>query len=677
MAILNTIKLATTHFQYVGLLKNLRLPFPTSFLSMIDFVDVINLNFSFILDNLDLPAIDGRTIFIFVSVGLPLALMLLTALVFFSLKTILEISNVLMAIVIFAAFIVNACSPGFVSSDISDALNLNLCLVAVGFLLGAVFSKLAHKLSNKIAALEFSGELIKISSIVGGLTIYADVPWLAFQCIIGVVALSICHTVFNCYSSSKAKPLIVLLTLGSAAYVIAKVQWSVTSPPQLQSPCLVLVGIGFLRCLEDLLYSSSGSTSARIRQFRLRFKKFLDSSLLSLALFGLSCAFVPVVTNCLEMFLCKDYHCPEGSKFNPRAPRPTEELTVSPDLFCDPCDFLNNCHFSTATLCPAYKSSRLLKFPEVGCHESNFTLFMVAAGIVLVVFCIIIMVLYHRVILCCTNALFAEVRGADCQTDDGFKLPSTVDPAIPYSLELEWDNLLKIIDTKASSLYRPYRYEFRYFLLFETFAKVVVVGCSVVMAPFYGQAVFPITIMQFSVLVFHAAWRPLVSPQEQNFAIVLAACEFINATYAILLWRSPDFFSGDAFGIVLLIINILLPTVIGIVLIGMGIKEAFEGPHKKSTDIDDEEDENAVPLLSIPHLPKSDDLNDLGPSTVVKEKTKEKEKNKKEKGTDSRRKNAGRIEQRNESACPSIFCVLLHTCAARCAVTHYFRDSYW
>ena len=107
-------KMVTAHFQFLGLLAKLNFQFPNVFKDFIDFSGLINLNLDFLFDWLEIPRIDHRVMFILVAIGVPLGLMILTALVFYSIQAILQFSCVVVAVLVLLAFILRMAAPQWI-----------------------------------------------------------------------------------------------------------------------------------------------------------------------------------------------------------------------------------------------------------------------------------------------------------------------------------------------------------------------------------------------------------------------------------------------------------------------------------------------------------------------------------------------------------------------------------
>lgn len=584
MGTLQMVKMLTAHFQFMGLLQKLEVPFPSAFVEYLSITNVLNLNFDVLFDLVNIPRIDQRVMFIFIAIGVPLALMILTALVFFSIMTILEITSALVGILVVLAFILRTAAPDWIPDDIENKVDtyefLGLGLV---ILAGPIFARLSKRLFWKLNGhLRWMGHFIKLTSVAGGMCL-GGFGLLVQKIAIAIVALFLCFHVHKSALTRQVKGICYIVLIGATVGMFMRLDWDVTTPPQFLIPAMVIVALGYASCM-DFAINANTSSNGRFKLLRLRFQKFMDASLLTLALFGLQAAFVPVITFCMDMFLCTEYTCPRGFKFNPWAPRPADDFTTAEDLFCDACDFQHGCAFEPDRLCPPYRSRRLLKHPTVGCDESGFILFVVSAGLVLFVFCFVLILMYRKVITICCTAISKEVRGPTTKNKDplavddedkNFTLKSTVDPTKEYTLDLEWGNLMEKVDPKASSLYQPYRFQFRYFLLFETFLKVIMVVSSVIVAPYYTEAAFPLLLANFASLAVNAGLHPLIDELEHKLSIVLSFASTLTTAYAICVWQHPSIFNADGFAIGMIILGGIIPLIVAVVLGVVAVKNKF------------------------------------------------------------------------------------------------------
>jgi hypothetical protein len=116
---------------------------------------------------------------------------------------------------------------------------------------------------------------------------------------------------------------------------------------------------------------------------------------------------VPVVTSCLQMFVCDRYTCPVGTKFNPYLPvdySKPENVTLRNE-YCDPCVFMHGCNYTTGELCPAFDEDRLYFHPDTSCDDRVALYYKISAIIVLFVFVIVVSLMYYVIIQTITGQL--------------------------------------------------------------------------------------------------------------------------------------------------------------------------------------------------------------------------------------------------------------------------------
>jgi hypothetical protein len=596
MGKIQMLKMLTTHLQFLGLLKKFQLGFPTPFLDFIALTDLVNLNFDFFFDLFEVPRIDTRLMFIFVAIGIPLGLMILTGVVFYSLVTILQIVSIIIGVVAIAGHILQSAAPDYVPDDIeANVQSTEFLIVGIVLCAGTILYRVGKYMEWKCnQKLNWMMHLIKPTSVVGGLAI-AGFDLIAQKVGLGFSALLLAYEVWHS-DAGKQKVIVMLALLGGAGYAIVKLEWHVQTPPQFFIPAVVLVALGVTDSIQSALGASSSGASRVFFNFRAKVQRFMDTTLLTLALFGLQAAFVPVVTFCLDMFLCADFKCQEGYKFNPFAPREADTFNTDEELFCDACAWINGCAYNVSDLCPAYNSRRLLKHPDVGCDENSFVLFLVSAILVLFVFCVVIMLLYRSVINFCAEEIVKEMRGpttankdpnADPAAEDkGFRLKSTVDPTTEYALNSEWENLLEKVDPKASSLYQAYRYEFRYFLLFECAHKILLVVASATLSVYFKEAVFALMLGNFCMFIVMVVLHPLLDELEHKLSIVLTLTETLSGIYAVCVWQVEDTFSTDEWAIAMIVICGIIPIFVSVVLMVVEVKNKFCGGEDGKSELE-------------------------------------------------------------------------------------------
>lgn len=638
MGFLQLMKLATAHVQYMGLLSKLDIPWPDSFMALLNFSDLINFDFSFIFDLFNVPEIDQRMMFIAVAIGIPLFLMILTAVVFFSLSSILQIEIAITGVLIVAGHIFAIVLPEWIPQDMHEPLKDSTFFVTgAAFLVSPIIYKTAKLLPERFDFLEYASRLVlPITSIVGGFVLTAS-SQLVRDISIGVVAVYGCYYIANRPLARGKRSLICILLLGAAASLIVLVKWNVIMAPQYNVLGVVNIVLGVLHCIQQLLLTNSTSRVAKVLlTVRGKIQHALDTGLLALALFGLGAVFVPVLTYCLDTFLCAPYTCPTGSKFNPRTSRPEKSFSTDPELFCDKCTFNSTeCLFSTDALCPAFSSQRLLKFPLVPCDDSGYKFFVAAAAIVLFVFLFVVTFLYIRVIRLCTTVLHGQMLEKMSEANELRLLvekekeqheaalltlpqkkkeldpfasdeeleelllsepsPSAIVPKKETQAELKlacfpepqdgdgwWKYAMERSEPKASSLYQPFRYTFRFFLLVEIVHKVAVVMSTVIWAPYSNWATVGNLSSHLLMTIALLVCSPMIEQLEQRLSVILGVCSSLNAVYAICVWQAPEAFSDEGWGIALIVVNVAVPIVAGTILYFVQVRQTLGGNKSKA-----------------------------------------------------------------------------------------------
>jgi len=569
------------------------------------FPELFNFDFNVVFEWMSLPVLDFRLMFVIVAIGIPLALMLLTALVFFRLHVIQRIACVLVGAIMIVFHTVQGATD-FIGGNIGGEINaVEFLFLGIALVVAPILSTIGKKLSAKANGIFSNLTLLTpLACVIGGSTA-ANASFYVGKGLIVVSGLWLVLNYWNCWFISK-KPLRVFMcaaSIGTAVYVTGWVQWTVPVPGEMQVPAVILIVLGIGSYIDDLLTMSSSSAGSRFAKVRDTVQRLLDTGLLALALFGLSVAFVPVVTLCVDLFLCADFSCPVNTKFNPRAPRPEKDFSTSESLFCDPCDFQTVCPLEPSRMCPEFRERRLLKHPEVPCETKQYAFFFIAAFIVLVVFCIIIMMLYKNVITLCTGRLMNMMKGpahyyAHLQEaqlplltppqrddeDEAFLLgPSPAQNADapsapevpPYDPNCEWQEVVESAEPKAASLFQDYKYTFRYFMLLEMFHKLLITLSNVAVAPFSNIA----TVITFVAHLIYAAllvwWQPLLDRLEQRLSVVLAVCATITAGFSIGVWQAPEVFNHVAIGVIMIFVNAAIPVIASVILFFITLRSAF------------------------------------------------------------------------------------------------------
>jgi hypothetical protein len=611
MGKLQRLKMFTTHIQYLGLLKKINLPYPKEFVAMMSVADIFNLDINLAFDFVEIPRIKQRSVFILVAIGIPLLLMIITSLVFFKISKIIQISSLLFGLAIMAVFFVQLFGAGeqIPPQYRHDVSQVEFAVLGGSFVLFPAlfkFSKMMQwRFNGNLDALQ---SLLPLGSVLGG-SIAAGLPWLAQQILVGYMAIYLCHCAWT-GARRRARFLGIAIVVGGAIYVIGWMPPIIIHVPEpISVPGFIVTGVGVFGTIEQFFMSGYGNKSRALQRARDKFNTVLDTGLLSLAMFGLASAFVPVITFCLDMYLCAVYSCPVNSKFNPHASRPEESYSTGSELFCDACVFnSSSCAFDTKTLCPAFESNRLLKYPSVSCEDEGFLLFEIAAGIILFVFCVIVMILYTKLIRCCTSSLMIDLEckrdteaewrkplldkvpkvasvassdtfgsgsGSDSSSDSGSEPPTPPGEMLPEGEEEQWAFIMDKSEPKAASLYQAFHYKFRYFIMMDTLHKLAIVISNVVVAPYSKLATLPNFIAHIVMLGVLMVFSPYVDPLEQRLSLILAACSCLNGFYAILIWHAPTDFATTGWAIAVVLINVLIPGVAGLIMTVIEVRDAL------------------------------------------------------------------------------------------------------
>jgi hypothetical protein len=537
--------LASMQVQFFSLMSKLSIPWPNEFRNIMYVLDLANLDPRAMFRNYDWPVVDFRLLFILVANIVPLMIALMMLILFQPLY------------VVFWYFLT---AGSFVAIITGLVLNFSEGLpIGVWFSVGGGF-------------------LFAISGIVG-ITVYCvshmdkpdedDVRAALEQARAEKLA-------FNC-----KRTLLALLIAGGGFFggcvltgLVVKFSFTPREDDTLKIIGFVLFSLAGIAALHFLIHLTAPG-----RRISLKVGEFFSRNFLMVMLVILSVSYVPAITYCLNNFMCADYKCPVGTKFNPFANRTQDNYETDSDLFCDACVFLDDrCRIGGSqpqdpdALCPAWSGSRIWSYPETPCTDAASLYFLISSCLVLPTYILLVPFMYVRVIRKVTNVI-----------DRDAKLVPRGEENVDFLPPLEaYDRKINAVEPAAASMYQPYNMRYRYFSIPLLVFRLVIVVVVTIATPHMPQdsvwILMGIHVFAVVVIVF---LKPFASAVEYVFTIVLEICDVINCVYAIVLYYGvviPGWFAY-----VLLGINIVIPAIAAIIttkFVGNKVEKAEEKVRK-------------------------------------------------------------------------------------------------
>jgi hypothetical protein len=410
MGALAKLQMLLKHMQFIGLLKSIDIPFPQIYINFSSLTNLISLDPTF-LQSLDqnFPVFSFRLQFFFIAVALPVLIMILTLLVFINFTTIMWMCFSVCGILLLAIRIAGALNQSFITGG--DIASMKYLAV----MLGTVVYCIAYRGLGKVFY-RWSAQVVLTKNVLSASMLFAGGCMAGFGTLQLQIMLTASCMNLVCYIHRAQRPkwmrLMMLLTVVGACvagWTVMDISFEGVFPDALIIPGYLIIALGSVGWLQFLMHSNSDKGVGRaFIQARKRVQRVLDKSLLALAFFFLSSAFVPVVTSCLHMFVCDRHTCPVGTKFNPYLPvdysTPQNE-TLLQNKYCDSCDFMHGCNYTSATLCPAFDGERLHFHPDTSCDDRVALYYRVSAVIVLLVFGVVVPLMYFVIIQTITGQL--------------------------------------------------------------------------------------------------------------------------------------------------------------------------------------------------------------------------------------------------------------------------------
>lgn len=545
------IQMALSHLQFVALLTYLDIDWPTEWRRFVDVMALMNLDPRDIIGDQEVPSMDFRTLFIIVAIFLPLAINLLILFIYRTLGEVLWYGVTVLGVVLALAGAVGRVLPKSTSPSGTTGAS-EVYLVAGGVLLGisllcfGVHRSTGQHLNDKEAR---SFELRFHRARALALSVAIVVATIAGVVLTGFLSVRLDVLQTEGSSTSGIFTIVGFSCLGlAAALLIYLVLFA------FEGGRLVLEAIG----------------------------RFFRTQMLMILMLAISTSFVPILSYCMNMFQCAEYSCPAGTVFNPYAAREVNSYDRSAARFCDPCVFLNTnnsvCAIATSSAqrsatCPAWKSSRNWKNPDIACDDEAAAYFFVAAGIVLIVYLFCIPLLYRKLIYQMTDAIAEKIEPPPQETVVAAAAGSSTAVAIDAGRSApmaasdvarkRWMDQIVLCRPVAGSLYEPFAHSYRFYQLFLMAYRLAIVMLLVIVAPISSATTIGVLIAHGVAALITVFVRPYLYFLEQALSIVLAALNVLNAVYALSVWREGKNVGKETTG-AFIALNFIAPTLITI-----------------------------------------------------------------------------------------------------------------
>eukprot|EP00760_Papus_ankaliazontas_P017794 PhM_4_TR17385/c2_g1_i6/m.32859 len=516
-----------THLQFLSLLNNLDIEWPDSWRQILSWVEVFNLDFNDIMIEHDLPRFDFRAIFVLIAVILPILIILLVLVIFNPIYVVMWYAVLVLGFIIGAVGAIGYYLPSATGFASEQAIAMGYMTVGFTVCGVCIVFGLAHRARQKRERL--SPEKEKEQA-------------LQFN-----AKRSLRHFLVSVVSLVVGGILTGIIDTSSTGY---SVDTETTQGAVVRGIAAVLFGIGILAAVYFFLNLIPAG-----RRFTFQLGITLHKHLLKLMLIVISASFIPVISYCVNMFMCVEYTCPAGTKFNPFVHRPVGNISRSETIFCDPCVFDNNnnnnnntggCPYSMELMCPAFSDRRLAKFPDISCTSEAHPYFLVSAVLSSFVYLVGVPTLFHRTVSMCCKIIRSKIKIIEM-------------PGETFSDTDRWRMQVYTSGAAPSSLYRPYKHITRFYSITHLFHKLSVVVMLILVAPFRSDVAIVLTLIIHSIgtiIMFRA--RPYLSSVEGTIAGSLAICNILNSMYGIIVWKEGNSVP-DSTTAIFIILNGVIP----------------------------------------------------------------------------------------------------------------------
>jgi hypothetical protein len=407
---LTKVQLIIGNLQFIGMLRNINVPFPSIYINFSSFSDLISIDPAFIQSiNANIPVLTFRLLFIAVAILFPCMLMIFTTLIFVNFPTIQWAAFSLMSVFLATMIIVIQYTPSYavVTLDVTSPFFLYTTVASCVYC--AIFKGISRVFPKQ------RGSLVRyfVKQFISPAMLFAGSSLARFEN--DVLRVVFCICMLMCFSfayksslSRGMKGVSFIITAGGGVWFYMKatrLKADKDFPKALMIPGYIQIVLSGLGWIQFLLRSNDDKSFGRVFvKARQKIQSLLDKGLLAVSFFFLSSAFIPVVTFSLQNWVCRLFECPTGYKFNPYVP--SDSLTTfNASAMCDPCQFRATCAFNANQLCPAFRDRRLAFYPETRCNDSGAFFFKAASIIVLFIFLPLISLMYYKVISIITSTL--------------------------------------------------------------------------------------------------------------------------------------------------------------------------------------------------------------------------------------------------------------------------------
>eukprot|EP00760_Papus_ankaliazontas_P013408 PhM_4_TR15710/c0_g1_i2/m.28711 len=506
MAILERLQMILTHIQFIALLNHLDFDWPASMRDLLNIFNSFNLDFTEIMIEYDLPRVDFRAMFTLVGVVLPIAIILSVLVIFNKIYVVVWYAVLVVGFIIGAVGAIGYYLPSATGFASEQSIAMGYMTIGAAIFITCLFVAAIYKIrkAQKDNSLEAQEREATRFNPRRSAVHFASC---FFPLLIGLIFYGIIDTSVTGYAVSGST------TQSSVVRIIAIV-------------CMVIGAMAGLYFLINITPPG--------RRMTYVVTKFIHGNLLKAMFVIISASYIPVISYCVNMFMCVEYSCPEGTKFNPFITRSPGNLSRSDSMFCDPCVFsvadgIASCPNSVAELCPAFSDRRLVRYPDITCSMDAHNYFVVAAALSSIVYCVGVPALIHKTVTTCCTIIRRDVRVVEIPGEE------------ELSADEKWRLQVYMSCAAPSSLYRPFKHMARYFSIIQLAHKLSVVAMLIIVAPFRSDFAIVLT------LLFHTAGtiflfriKPYLSTMEAALAAILAICSIVNSLYGVYVWQQGD-----------------------------------------------------------------------------------------------------------------------------------------
>ncbi|RKP17629.1 hypothetical protein ROZALSC1DRAFT_30593 [Rozella allomycis CSF55] len=478
---------------YVGIVASVRITWPESWKSVLQYASYLRLNFLSQFSELKIPQVDVRAQHIFLANVFPLVLAILLLIFFKSPKVVVWYVSLLASIGLLLVGLVSK----FIGNSDANVIPTSSALSDIFLITGGVMAGLMILIFLGNYLLERRRKMKQVSPAreddsksdessddsskpesehelresKANLEQFAYLHyksksfWVMFRNLVLSVILIFIGIICLSWLDLTKYTTLSFINIAQKALVL------IGAP--LGGP---LIGFGSLLLINFML-----NCHPKGRKYLTDLNFFWKKNVLKIALLLLSLSYIPISSSIFGMINCRLRQCSAGNEFYSHSVAYSSDLSDISATFlalnapmCQSCNFTSDCSLATTTLCPGGSDYRLVEDPSFSCSSEIFYYYTPGAILMLISFTIGVPYLFHRVISISTSVIQ--------------QLPINVDDQ-----SIKWKIMVHTTNSSCKSLFAMFEHKWKNYKLLLVLQKLIIVSVFI----FARDLPFPLVCLMF------------------------------------------------------------------------------------------------------------------------------------------------------------------------------------